>query len=83
MAITSSLFILSAFDISLKLFQPVSYTHLDKDDATPLSDGVKMSELIKDSGLVTIEGAGHYAFLEDVYKRQGHIFSFLYKPKTR
>ena len=28
----------------------------DKDDATPLSDGVKMSELIKDSGLVTIEG---------------------------
>ena len=49
----------------------------DKDDATPLSDGVKMSELIKDSGLVTIEGAGHYAFLEGWYTFSRVMTSFL------
>lgn len=49
----------------------------DKDDATPLSDGVKMSELIKDSGLVTIEGVGHYAFLEGWYKFSRVLASFL------
>ena len=49
----------------------------DKDDATPLSDGVKMSELIKDSGLVTIEGAGHYAFLEGWYTFSRVLASFL------
>ena len=49
----------------------------DKDDATPLSDGVKMSELIKDSGLVTIEGVGHYAFLEGWYTFSRVLASFL------
>ncbi len=49
----------------------------DKDDATPLSDGVKMSELIKDSGLVTIENAGHYAFLDGWYTFSRVLASFL------
>lgn len=49
----------------------------DKDDATPLSDGVKMSELIPDSGLVTIEGAGHYAFLEGWFTFSRVLTSFL------
>lgn len=35
------------------------------DDATPLSDGKLMEKLIKDSALITIEGAGHYSFLDN------------------
>ena len=34
------------------------------DEATPIEDGRKMKELIKNSELVEIEGATHYAFLE-------------------
>ena len=34
------------------------------DTATPLSDGELMEKLIPDSGLVKVEGAGHYSFLE-------------------
>ena len=36
----------------------------DKDTATPIEDANKMESLIKDSGLVTVEGAGHFSFLE-------------------
>ena len=36
----------------------------DKDTATPIEDAKKMESLIKDSGLVTVEGAGHFSFLE-------------------
>lgn len=35
------------------------------DDATPISDGYLMNDLIKDSELVIKEGSGHYAFLEN------------------
>ena len=34
------------------------------DTATPLSDGEKMEKLIPDAGLVKLENAGHYSFLE-------------------
>ncbi len=34
------------------------------DTATPLSDGETMEKLIPDAGLVKINGAGHYSFLE-------------------
>lgn len=34
------------------------------DTATPLSDGEKMEKLIPDAGLVKVQGAGHYSFLE-------------------
>ncbi len=34
------------------------------DTATPLSDGETMEKLISDAGLVKINGAGHYSFLE-------------------
>lgn len=34
------------------------------DTATPLSDGEKMESLIPDAGLVKVQGAGHYSFLE-------------------
>ena len=36
----------------------------EKDTATPLSDGKKMETLIKDAGLVTLAGAGHFSFAE-------------------
>jgi len=34
------------------------------DDATPLSDGKLMEQKIPDAGLVTLAGAGHFAFAE-------------------
>jgi len=34
------------------------------DTATPLEDAMLMGKLIPDAGLVKIEGAGHYSFLE-------------------
>ena len=36
----------------------------ENDTATPLEDAKKMESLIKDSGLVTIKGAGHFSFVE-------------------
>jgi len=36
-----------------------------KDTATPLQDAILMENLIPDAGLVKIEGAGHYSFLEN------------------
>ena len=36
----------------------------DKDTATPIEDAHKMDELIPNSGLVVLEGTGHYSFLE-------------------
>ena len=37
----------------------------ERDTATPLADAKKMEKLIPDAGLVTVAGAGHYAFLEN------------------
>ncbi|MBQ8298084.1 MAG: alpha/beta hydrolase [Ruminococcus sp.] len=37
------------------------------DTATPLSDGQKMEQLIPDAGLVKLENAGHYSFLEQQF----------------
>ncbi len=36
----------------------------ENDTATPLSDGKKMESLIPDAGLVTLQGTGHFGFLE-------------------
>lgn len=36
----------------------------ENDMATPIEDAKKMESLIKDSGLVTIKGAGHFSFAE-------------------
>ena len=48
-----------------------------RDDATPLSDAKLIEEKIPDAGLVVCEGAGHYSFLEQPYKCQRVIASFL------
>ena len=37
----------------------------EKDTATPLADAKLMEKLIPDAGLVTVAGAGHFAFLEN------------------
>ena len=36
----------------------------ENDTATPLSDGKLMEKMIPDSGLVVLNGAGHYSYLE-------------------
>lgn len=39
----------------------------ENDLATPYSDAIYLNEHIKDSGIVKIEGAGHFSFLENPY----------------
>lgn len=60
-----------------KIKQSVLLIWGDRDDATPLSDGQLMEKLIPDSGLVTIENAGHYAFLEGWYTFSRVLASYL------
>ena len=47
------------------------------DTATPLSDGEKMEKLIPDSGLVKLENAGHYSFLEQQFTFNRVMSSFM------
>lgn len=47
------------------------------DTATPLSDGEKMEQLIPDAGLVKLENAGHYSFLEQQFTFNRVICSFM------
>ncbi len=47
------------------------------DDATPLSDGELMEKLIPDAGLVKINNAGHYSWLNDPYTFNAVMKSFL------
>lgn len=39
----------------------------EKDTATPLSDGKLMEQLMPAAGLVVLQGAGHFSFLEQPY----------------
>jgi pimeloyl-ACP methyl ester carboxylesterase len=48
----------------------------ENDTATPLKDGKKMEELIPKAGLVTLEKAGHYSFLDQPYIFKKVIQSF-------
>lgn len=47
------------------------------DTATPLSDGEKMERLIPDAGLVKLENAGHYSFLDQQFTFNRVMSSFL------
>lgn len=47
------------------------------DDATPLSDGVLMEERMPDAGLVKIEGAGHFSWLDNPALFNAVIRSYL------
>lgn len=47
------------------------------DTATPISDGEKMEKLIPDAGLVKLENAGHYSFLEQQFTFNRVMCSFM------
>lgn len=47
------------------------------DTATPLSDGETMEKLIPDAGLVKLENAGHYSFLEQQFTFNRVMCSFM------
>lgn len=47
------------------------------DQETPLSDGQTMEKAIPGSGLVVLEGAGHYCFLDQAYTFDAVLSSFL------
>ena len=47
------------------------------DDATPLSDGILMEERMPDAGLVKIEGAGHFSWLDNPALFNAVIRSYL------
>lgn len=47
------------------------------DTATPLSDALKMEELIPEAGLAKIEGAGHFSFLDNPVLFNAIIASYL------
>ncbi|MBC8591441.1 alpha/beta fold hydrolase [Wansuia hejianensis] len=48
----------------------------DEDDATPLYMAKIMEKEIPDSGLVVLEGTGHYSYLDDYYKFKAVINAF-------
>lgn len=48
-----------------------------KDYTTPYKDGLKMHKLLKNSGLVTIENAGHFPFLEQKHLVHSVLQSYL------
>lgn len=47
------------------------------DTATPITDARKMKRLIPEAGLVELQGAGHYSFLESPVKFHGAFRYFL------
>lgn len=49
----------------------------ENDTATPYSDAVYMNEKIEDSGIIKIENAGHFSFLENPYLVNKVLKSFL------
>ena len=49
-----------------RIHVPVLLIWGDQDTETPLDDGRLMERLIPDAGLVVFEGAGHYAYLEQL-----------------
>ena len=55
----------------------------ENDTATPLSDAKRMEKLIPDAGLVTVAGAGHFAFLENMPLFLRVLESFLNKEMSK
>lgn len=52
----------------------------DGDDATPLSDGQVMEQLIPDAGLVVLTGAGHFSYLDQPQRFARVAAHFLAAP---
>ena len=55
----------------------------EKDTATPLADAKRMEKLIPDAGLVTVAGAGHYSFIENMPLFIRVLESFLAKDMKK
>lgn len=55
----------------------------ERDTATPLSDAKRMEQLIPDAGLVTVAGAGHFSFLENMPLFLRVVESFLNKEMKK
>lgn len=53
----------------------------EHDEATPVSDGKIMEDMIPDAGLVVLEGAGHYAYLDNTQEFLIILNHFLEKDK--
>src|ERR1700761_5160039 len=53
----------------------------DQDDATPLAQGQLMERLIPDAGLVVLEGAGHFSYLDQAPRFNVIARHFLAAPK--
>ncbi|WP_158738461.1 alpha/beta fold hydrolase [Alteribacillus sp. YIM 98480] len=53
----------------------------ENDEATPVADGQLMEEMIPDAGLVILEKAGHYAYLDKLNQFLIVLDSFLQKDK--
>lgn len=60
-----------------KITPPVLLIWGKNDTATPIADGELMEKLIPEAGLVKIDNAGHYSFLEQPYIFHRVISSFL------
>ncbi|WP_240378039.1 alpha/beta fold hydrolase [Bacillus piscicola] len=60
---------------------PVLLVWGEQDEATPVADGKLMEKLIPDAGLVVLENAGHYSYLDKRNEFLIIIDSFLQKDK--
>lgn len=60
-----------------KIKPPTLLVWGDKDDQTPVSDGKLMEKLMPDAGLVVLENAGHFAYIDQWYTYSRVIDSFL------
>lgn len=49
-----------------KIVAPTLLFWGERDTATPLADAKRMEQLIPDAGLVTVAGAGHFSFLDNM-----------------
>lgn len=64
-------------DLMPKVKAPTLLVWGTNDDATPLSDAKLMERLIPDAGLVEVQGAGHYSFLDNPTLFAAVLRSFL------
>lgn len=60
---------------------PVLLIWGENDTATPVKDGIKMSKLIPNAGLVVFKGAGHYSFLDKPFDFKVVVNNFLAEDK--
>jgi pimeloyl-ACP methyl ester carboxylesterase len=64
-------------DLLPRISAPTLLIWGSQDTATPLSDGRLMEQLIPDAGLVVLEGAGHYSYLDQPRRFATIISHFL------